>query len=61
MQYKCLRTCASDETTCIQMLEKRVNQYLDIGWELQGGVSVTSRTSTGYAEYMACQAMVKED
>lgn len=61
MQYKCLRAISSNEGTCIQILEKQVNQYLDFSWKLQGGVSITSRTDTSYAEYVACQAMVKED
>ena len=42
-------------------LEKEVNNHIESGWELQGGISVTrARYSGGNDELRHYQALIKE-
>lgn len=59
MMYKIL--VAEDEPSADEaatFLENMVNAYLQNGWKMQGGVSLTYDTTTG--AYSAAQAMIKE-
>ena len=41
----------------IESMNEAVNEMLQDGWQLQGGVAITNRSTTFYY----CQAMIKHD
>jgi hypothetical protein len=55
MQYKVVREFESED------LEAKVQDYLNKGWQLQGGVScsISETEEECFPEY--CQALTKED
>lgn len=58
MNYKVI------ETRQIGALEEKVNEFLEKGWILQGGVSISKPINGDFhaAHYLVyCQAMIKKD
>ena len=54
MQYQVI----SDKD--LEALVELVNDALDDGWKLQGGVAISSSTDQGYTRELFAQAMIKE-
>ena len=58
-QYKIVHAISRALCDAVKYLEKEVNELLQEGWELQGGVSVSKADNGSYSA--ACQAMVKKE
>jgi mannose/cellobiose epimerase-like protein (N-acyl-D-glucosamine 2-epimerase family) len=54
MQYQVI----SDKL--LDALVELVNDALDDGWKLQGGVAISSSTDQGHTRKLFAQAMIKE-
>ena len=59
--YKIAYSQGKKPSEAIEELEKSVQGYLKLGWEPQGGVSVTTEVWYGTKFYIACQAMIKNE
>ena len=60
MQYKIVWSKGHSKTECIEVLERKVQEFLNDGWMLQGGVSIsTEKNAYDLVSYNACQALVK--
>ena len=44
----------------VKALVELVNDALEDGWKLQGGVAVSNSTDQGYTRELYAQAMIKE-
>ena len=60
MQYKILSAEELYESKARDKLTTKVEEALNEGWKLQGGVSATKST-LGHNWYILFQAMIKED
>lgn len=61
MQYKIAQAENDYLPKCINKLEEEVKKHLNMGWKLQGGVSIATEKHGYTVSYNACQAMIKED
>ena len=59
LQYKIVWSKEPIKTECIKALERKVQEYLNDGWMLQGGVSIATEMHGYEVSYNACQAIVK--
>ena len=60
MQYKILSAEELYENNARDKLTTKVEEALNEGWKLQGGVSAT-KSALGHNWYILFQAMIKED
>ena len=61
MDYKIIVASDKYESEAVKKIEQKVKKYIDSGWKLYGGISVSRSDTNAFKKVVFAQAMIKEE